>query len=279
MSPRDRGSARPGQPWTPKKKVAAVCLLFSFVTTTLMPVSREPNIAAAADRSPSVAESVKEADLVIVGRVIGLIDPTPVARTRKHLEGHWIRVEDTLKGIDETGERLRARPNGLLWEDGNSYVMFLRRTDGGWVDALPRYPLGPEASIGVVIDEVAAQRGQVIPKPVLSMKQNFGPNARIRAEFTVSKDGTFYWTRSDSGDHQYERRTGRLPSHTLTALIRQIEDAGPGPVVDDSSSTITLAWRTAAGETRARGYSVPEQPPAADLLQAIETLVLRYGHQ
>lgn len=122
-----------------------------------------------------MARSVKEADLIVVGRVISLIDLKPAARTRKHREAHWIRVERTLKGSDETGQRLRARPNGLLWEDGKSYILFLKRLGGDWVEAIPQQLVeASQAPIAAVVKEVASQGGGVSLRRSLWMKYTGG---------------------------------------------------------------------------------------------------------
>ncbi len=139
-------------------------------------------------------ESVKEADLIVVARVIGIIDTKPAASVRKDLQAHWIRVERTLKGVDETGQRLRARPDGMLWKDGQSYILFLKRLGGDSVESTFQQLIeATQASIAAIAEEVTAQGAGVSPKRLLWMKYVGGWGGGLIAEFFVTVDGDFEW--------------------------------------------------------------------------------------
>lgn len=240
-----------------------------------------PNDVHAGERSPTIAQSVKEADLIIVGRVISLIDPKPAARARKPLEAHWVHVERTLKGIDESGLRLRARPNGLRWEDGESYVMFLKWQDIDWVEAVPQRLLqATKATIDAVAKEVAVQGAGVSPKRVVWMRHTGGWGAGVLAEFFVTVDGRFEWKKwlqdSPPDKPRYETRAGRLSQEVIASLIGQIARAGPGPIIDDAG-IVTFRWLDAKGGAQFRTYMMPDGPPCADLLKMIESIARKYG--
>ena len=223
-----------------------------------------------------MGEWVKEADLIVVGRVLGLIDPTPAAQTRKHREAHWVRVERTLKGSEETGQRLRARPNGLLWEDGKSYVIRLKWMEGDWVEAVPQPRIeATEGHIAAAIAEVATQGGGVSPRRALAMRYTGGWSAEVMAEFFVTVEGTFAWRRRIAKG-RYEEQLGTLPKEVVARLVRQIAQAGPGPAADDAGS-VAFRWLDATGEARSRTYLIPDQPPCSKLLEAIEAVARRHG--
>ena len=223
-----------------------------------------------------MAQSVADADLVAVARVIGIIDPKPEARTRKDREAHWILVERTLKGSEETGQRLRARPNGLRWEDGKSYVIFLKWLHGDWVDAVAQRLMGaPDAHIAAVLEEVATQGGGVAPRRALWMRHTGGWSTEVAAEFSLAVTGQFAWKkRLPTGD--YEERRGTLLPQDVARLVDRVATAGPGPAVDDAG-IVSFRWLDATGTAQTRIYAAPDQPPSVTLLQAIEERVRRHG--
>jgi hypothetical protein len=217
-----------------------------------------------------------DADLVAVARVIGIIDPKPEARTRKHLEAHWILVERTLKGNDEAGQRLRARPNGLRWEDGKSYVLFLKWLAGDWVEAVPQQPTdATDSHVAAVLREIAAQGSGVAPRRALWMRHTGGWSPEVATEFSLAVNGRFEWKkRLPTGD--YEKRRGELPAREVARLVERVAKAGPGPAVDDAG-VVSFRWLDATGTAQSRIYAAPDQPPSVTLLQAIEELARRHG--
>ena len=82
-------------------------------------------LVAASNPNP-VDTSVREADLIVVGRIIGLSDTSPAAQSRRTREVHRIEVRETLKGNRPSQPEIAVRPTGQAWSDGESYVLFLR---------------------------------------------------------------------------------------------------------------------------------------------------------
>jgi hypothetical protein len=224
---------------------------------------------------------VRNADFVVVGKVIGLIDTKPVAHSRKHLEAHWILVEQTLKGIDETGRRLGARPNGLLCEDGRSYIIFFKRVGINWFEALPqKLTEASQTSVDAVVKEAASLGEGVTASPVLWMQHTGGWTPGTMAELFVTREGNFEWKeRLDplgSGEPKYKKLTGHFPEEVMVSLIQQVARAGPGPIIDDAGH-LDFRWLDANDQTQFKNFLAPDQPPASKLLNTIVKLVRKYG--
>ncbi|MCI0400626.1 MAG: hypothetical protein L0Z68_04915 [Gammaproteobacteria bacterium] len=267
--------------WMVKRQVI-LCLLYLFLISIFIdPFRHELNVVKAAEQDSSITQAVSEADLIVLGRVIGIIDPKPHALTQKHLEAHWIHVEQTLKGNDETGQRLSARPKGLLWEDGESYVIFLKRMGGDWFEAIPQQLLeATEAHLAAVMEEVHTQGSGVSPRLVLWMKYTGGLTTGVLAEFYVSVEGHFEWKKRlqshSNEEQQYETRSGRLSPDAIASLIRQIEQAGPSSAADDAG-IVAFRWLDAREDTQSKAFVMPDHPSSTRLLETIETLARRHG--
>ncbi len=112
------------------------------------------------------------------------------------------------------------------------------------------------------------------------MKYTGGWGAGLMTEFFVTVNGNFEWKKrlqtESSAEQRYEKRTGRLSNDAITSLIREIGQSGPGPIADDAGQVI-FRWLNGKGEAHLKNYSVPGLPPAADLLESIETLARRHG--
>ncbi len=264
------------------KQHAGVLPLFAFLLGIAVLASYyDIKVVQAGEGPQTIVESVRDADLIIVGRIIGLIDTKPVARTRKHLEAHWIRVERTLKGADEAGQRLRAVPHGLSWVDGESYVLFLKRRGGDLVDAISQQPLEATAErIAEVVLEVEAQGSGVSPKRAVWMTYEGGWGGGVLAELIVTEEGDFEWRRRRDGGPkeapQYEVLVGRSSVADVGRLIRQIEAAGPGPGADDAG-ILTVRWLDASGRAQMKAYLLPQKPPSSALLEAAEAFARSTG--
>ena len=240
-----------------------------------------PNMVKAGDRQTEISDLVKAADLIVVARVIGLIDTKPIARSRPHREPHWIHVERTLEGYDETGHRLRVRPNPLPWKNGKSYVLFLNWLGSDWSEAIPQELVeATDESITTVVNEIAAQGRGMQPMRALWMRYTGGWGGGVLSEFSVTGDGHFEWNkRIEPGGGalvKYEQRIGKLPEDALSSLIRQVAEAGLGPSADDSGQ-VAIRWLDAKGEALLKGYSRPDLPPASDLLETVEALARKHG--
>jgi hypothetical protein len=232
---------------------------------------------------PAIVQAVGKANLIVVGRVIGLIDPKPAARDRKHLEAHWIFVVETLKGVDETGQQLAARPNGLLWEDGKSYIIFLQRTGmGNFAEAVTQQLVeANDANIAVIRDEILAQGGSVISQPILWMQYVSGFGTVI-AELLVTVEGNFEWKKQlqigGDAEPEYERLIGNLPEEAIADLITQIGPIEPGLIADDSG-IITFRWSDEEGKTQSSSCYTLDNPSCVELLQTVETLAREHGQE
>lgn len=243
----------------------------------------QPKIVQAALQSAVIAETLTDADLIVVARILGLVDPNPAARARKHLEAHWIFVEETLHGSDESGQSFRARPNGLAWEDGKSYILFLSRINGDWVEADPRQLLqATETAIRAVTQGLAEQGGGLSPRRAVWMRHTGPWGTGVLAEFFVTVDGDFEWKkRAGSGwrtERKHDTRSGRLSQDAIRGLIERIARAAPGPAADDAGR-VSFRWLDPAGEAQSKGCNAGSQSPSAELVKTIEALVLKYGRE
>lgn len=236
-------------------------------------------VKAGMQQSFPMDQSVREADLIIVGRVGGLIDTKPAARARKHLEAHWIYVEQTLMGIEETGQKLAARPTGLLWEEGKSYIIFLKRVGiGNFVEAVPQTLVeATQPNIAAVVEEVVAQGGYVRPMPGFWMQYTGGWG--VITEILIATEGNFEWKRQlkspDSAEQKYEKLSGNLSGEAIKSLIRQVAQVDPGPTADDADILI-FRWLDEKGEVQFKSCFLQDNLPCAKLLESIETLVIQH---
>jgi hypothetical protein len=258
-------------------QLGLVLLLAGMVAACCSPTRPQP---AAAPPRP-LSENVREADLVVVGRVLGLTQPEAADPQRKLLLAHWIQVERTLKGEEARGQRLAARPNGQPWQDGQAYVLFLKTSDGNWVDPLPQpvLPATP-ANVAAVEREVTAQGAGVVPRPLLRVRSRGGSAGGLLQEFVLHPDGRFAWHEHSpaGGEGPPTRLAGRLPRGAVQRLLRSVAAAGPAPLADDAG-TVSFRWLDEQGETRFRVYSQPGPNPGSDMLETIQTLVRRHGRK
>ncbi len=257
---------------------SAVIIWVSYAGEQLRMVKAE-------ERDPGILELVQQADLIVEARMLGLIDPKPEARNRREREAHWIAVERTLKGSDETGQRLRVRPTSLPWQDGETYVLFLKRLAGDWVEAIPQRLIeANEATVSLVAREVAIQGGGVSPRRLLWMRHTGGWGAGTLTEFVVTADRQFEWKKrlkdgkGREQEYKYETLTGRLPTDSLRNLVTEVAQARPGPALDDAGQ-VSFRWVDETGEAQLKGYWAPDQPPAVDILEVIEVLARRHGER
>jgi len=230
---------------------------------------------ARASMEAAIDQATRDADLVVIARVVGMIDDKPGAEARKAREAHWIDIERVLKGSDEAGQRFGAQPNGMIWQDGARYIMFLDWPYGNWVEAIPPSIAASEANVARVAVTVARQGAGVTPARVLWMRLVGGWQIAPSAEFIVGADGKFVW-RERVGDNDFTVRTGALDKGAIAALIKRIAGTRPGPVVDDGG-TVSFRWLDADRKPRFAQFSTPDRPPAAGLVAAIRKLAQRRG--
>ena len=229
---------------------------------------------ASDDVVAALAGPVDEASLVIVGRVLGTVDTKHRAQARKHLEAHWVRVEQTLMGTDEAGQRFIVRPNGLIWKDGEAYVLALNWVEGNRAEALAQpIVVASGANIAAARKAIAVNGGTVAPQRVLWMRHVGGWQTASTTELIVGADGGFAWTAAAPAS---ERLSGRFPDDVVAGLIRRIAAAGEGVLLDDAGS-VTFRWLDAAGQAQLKRYAMPDAPPASSLRALIETLAREHG--
>jgi hypothetical protein len=223
--------------------------------------------------------AVAQADLVVVAEVLGMIDTKPEAESRKQFELHRVRVIRTLKGADEADRELRVRPTGVRWEDGRTYILFLKPHDGAaWYEALTAPVLhATEENIQAVSRMVASQGSGVTPKQILTMTHEAGWSGGIQVAFAVNEDGSFQWReRVGPQQGQLTTRTGKLDPQSIALLKRRVIDAAAGPDVDDAG-LVTFRWTDDYGQLMSKVYTSPDQTPCSELVKAIRTLVFSEG--
>lgn len=229
--------------------------------------------------SDSVSNAVRSSDLVIIGRVVGVIDQKPSVTQRKAREVHWVDVVKVLKGSNEAGERFAVRPMGRAWQDGKDYILFLQWGGSNFANA--RYLAALDATgdnIAFVERDIAAQGVGPTPRRIYWLRLEDGLQDRPITEFIVTEDTRFAWSRLPirrAGSARTERLRGALPKPVLEALIHQVEDV-PKATADDDADRVTVHWRDAGGVKRTKPLGSPSRAQTLLILQAVERLARRH---
>jgi hypothetical protein len=239
-------------------------------------------MACAGEPAGSMQSSKSQAsDLVVIGRVIGMVDIGKPAATPKTLALHSLVVERTIQGTDETGIRLQVLPNGERWIDGQSYVLWLRRPHLRVLEAIPGSSLeaGSPAARSA-LEEVSRSRPVVAPQRVIWVRHETGSTGQVRMEFWMAADGAFEYRSQPAtpgaAAAPLTALAGRLPATDAAALVKRLRSAGAGPSADDAGVvTIRLVGEDRVPEFRE--YSTPDSPPAAEVLREIGELAHKYG--
>ena len=190
---------------------------------------------------PGIGATVQRSDLIVVARVLGLADKKPEAQTRRQLEVHMIRVEQTLKGNDTTGQQLAVRPDTLSWQDDRSYIFFLspQLSEGMMINAVVPQPVlaASQASIDEVADIVAAQGGAVDPRLILWITEDSGTGAEPR--LTLAENGEFqrWQDRRDAPAAQRE-----AVATTVIEALRSLISSTPVSIPPDDAVIIAFNW-------------------------------------
>jgi hypothetical protein len=221
--------------------------------------------------------AVEAANFVVQARIVGMIDTKPAARHRKHREAHWVDIERTLKGNDETSTRFRVRPNGQHWQDGRSYILFLDWVVGDWAEAVPQPLLAATAANLDQVAAVVADRGEgVATRRVFWMKHQGGWQPKPWADWIVGADGAFEWRHCvadcQSPKPRYATRTGRVAQAAIDDLIGRIETAPARPIADDID-TVSFRWLDPSGAPHLAVFPLETNSPAQGLIDAIEALI------
>lgn len=227
----------------------------------------------------SASNAVRSSDLVIIGRVIGLVDQKPEAMQRKSREMHWVDVVKTLKGNDEVGERFAVRPLGPAWQDAKSYVLFLEWGGSNFANSryVPALP-ATENNIAAVRREIAAQGAGPTPRRTYWVLHASGWQLAPATEFIVTADSRFVWSRRLPGAAEGSRAEilrGTLPKSALASLVRGAEGL-PTAVSGDDEGKVTVHWRDASGKKQAKDLGPTSGRAAKSVLQEIEALARRH---
>jgi len=220
--------------------------------------------------------AVTKAEYVIVGRVLGLIDPEPAAAKRKHLEAHWVEVERTLKGYDLTARRLKVHPNTLEWTDGRSYVLFLQEMGNGFFKTIPEpVRTGSPESVAMLVQKLGFG---VLPRVQAHMWYLDWANGRfgVMSELIVTVDGRFQLIKPvvDQNRNVTPQRTivsGNLPADGISNLITRIKATKAAPMADDSPFA-HFALSVTPGKVEYLTYPLIDSPELEALLKHVEAL-------
>lgn len=227
----------------------------------------------------SAANAVRSSDLVIVGRMIGLVDQKPGAMQRRARERHWVDVLKTLKGNDESGERFAVLPLGRAWQDGKDYILFLEWNGSNIAKAHHIAVLPATGSnIAAVTREIASQGAGPEPRRAYWVRHDGGWQRAPATEFIVTEDFRFVWSRRRPGGASgtgTEVLRGVLPKPALAALVRGA--AGfPATIAGDDEDKVTVYWRVAGGRKHSKELGGASSASPKSVLQEIESLARRH---
>jgi hypothetical protein len=232
---------------------------------------------SAPSQQPVTADVVRSADLIIVGRVTGLADPSPSAQSRRQFELHSIEVERTLKGENRAGETVGVRPNHGGWQDGRSYVMLLRGASGNVLEPASQAVLEATAEQIASIERlIGATGGTVGERRVVWVERRPGNSTASTLDFWVTAGGRFEWRPSTPDSKPNETLSGTLPPNEVASLIAGIREIPVNPPSDDAS-VVMLGWIEEGTVRRAKACEVPLAALCAETLERIETLARRYA--
>lgn len=226
----------------------------------------------------SLSRAVQDADLVVVGHVTGLVDPS-TPESQSTVRPHVLTIERVLKGVDQAGHTVSALARGARWDAGQSYVLFLKQDGLGQYRAVST--LLKEAStdwVSTVNRELEAQGGSVSPARTVWVQHVSSWGQGVMAEFFVDVDGDYEWTQRTAVSRgqpvAVASRHGVLSPEDVSSVILAIESADDGPIADDAG-VATFRWIDDAGQVRTRTFLMPTASPCVDIMQLIETLSKR----
>lgn len=239
-----------------------------------------PAHGVSAGGSPvSAVDAVRSSDLVIVGRVIGLVDQKPGAMHRRARERHWVDVVKTLKGNDESGERFAVLPLGRAWQDGREYILFLERGESNFAKAQHIADLPATGNnIAAVMREIASQGVGLLPRRAYRVRHVGGWQRAPVTEFIVTEDFRFIWSRRQSGGANVtgtEVLRGVLPKAALVSLVGGAEGFSSA-IAGDDEDKVTIYWRDAGGRKQRKELGGASGASAKSVLREIEGLARRH---
>jgi hypothetical protein len=221
-----------------------------------------------------VDTSVREANLIVVGRIIGLSDTSPAAQSRRTREVHRIEVRETLKGNRPSQPEIAVRPTGQAWSDGESYVLFLRSLspDNRWAEAVTQ-PVLPATTQNVqhVGDQIAALGFTAEPERVAWLIHASSNRPTPITEFLLMADGSFSWRHRPIRESSYRTRTGSLSVEEQRKLIEMIASESSSNIADDEGS-IRFGWIDSAGALQSRSFAANDDPLVTHILDEVARL-------
>jgi len=255
-------------------------LLMAGMAMTSAPAQVE---GAAPDQDFSGA--VKASDYVVTGVVIGMVNSNPseaAPADRKIREAHRVVVQTTLKGHDIAGRKVVVRPNTLLWNDGDTYVLFLKDRGNGFFDAIPEPVLTKSAA---EIAALASKLGfAVLPRLQLRLRNLGGccsTHSGTLQDLRVMADGRFELrTRVTTADGhlrpEVDVLTGVLPKSAISNLIKTATGIEKQPL-PDGGGLVNLELAGESGKVDYLTFSVLDRPEVNGLLETAVALAREHA--
>lgn len=254
--------------------IAVVALAFLLVGGGSAPLFAQEEGDA---QTQDFTAAIRAADHVVTGRVLGVVDTGsdgPISAARKLHEAHWVVVRGMLKGHDIMAHRIRVRPNTLEWQDGNTYVLFLKDLGRGCFDAIPQ-PVLYAASADIAAD-VKRLGFRVLPSLRLKMRLYGGGcsvHHGVLKELRVTGDGAFTFEElvTDASGYplgQKDVRTGVLPTDALATLARELEGVKLVPM-PDGGGILDFEFCGDSGEAKIFTFNLLSQPEAPGILETL----------
>ena len=232
-------------------------------------------IAGEVDEKTDVAEDVRKAalftDHVIIGEIVSMVDSKPEANSRKHLETHWVFVEESLKGFDIAGEILKVRPRGLYWQDGERYVLFLNRTAVAFYEADSSISL--EANDAQIVrEEIKRQKDGVKDRLTIWLAKSSFWKPSSGYELAVGQQGNFRLSTFPSSS------TGKISSKDILHLVERLERAALEEQIYDDADSLNFQWRDQHGKIHTGGCSIFGETLCSDLSSWLDEFFLGKAH-
>jgi hypothetical protein len=248
-----------------------VISLFMTVFLTLEPGKANAGSEFESTLDKSIQAALTQANLVLVGEIIGLVDTKPGAQLRRSREVHRVRVMTTLKGEDLTGRELIVRPASISWPDGEQHVLFLVRSGEPFAQAIDTTPMPADReNIRALRTLIAARDEGVEPAPLLEAEVVEGWSIEPSAILNVDVNGWLSW--NSTMDEEPGPRVSAVSIDRVEAFIQRVRTATPGPLTDDGSM-LRIRWQDATGKEQTAVFNLTDEGIGTLLLDAIRDLV------
>ncbi|MBN2492540.1 MAG: hypothetical protein JXQ29_16955 [Planctomycetes bacterium] len=253
--------------------------LFPLLVAGLAVAALEAQLEGAAT-SQDFTRAVTAADAVVVGRVIDMVDrnvPPAELERRKIREAHRVDVVTTLKGHDIAQRRIVVRPNTLVWEDGDEYVLFLLDRGNGFFDAIPE-PVLTESPAGIAA--LVQKLGfKALPRLELRMRSFGGccsTHSGLLQDLRIAADGCFELEAVVMGADGHPGSTwdvarGVLPKDAIAQLRAQVAAVAKKPL-PDGGGLLNFELSSAPGKVDYLTFSRLDRPEVEALLAGAAAL-------